>query len=600
MPSHHRSLRRRADTTRLLTMTRETLSSLMPTHLAFDMNGTITGIGPELSVLLGSTSPIGQQLDRLFSTTSQPMDIRSDLPGVARRMVLRYQPDPRIALRAVAVRLWEPHETVLVTALINREHLGEPFEPDQTLRRFLTNQTVLLSTPTQSDTTASRELTRSLQRLDTLTGLPNRLALTEFLTGLGASADTADNGVAMLWIDLTRFRDTNERFGYHIGDRVLCSVAIILRNEMRRGDMVARVGGDRFALVMRGAFSPVRLHEIADRLLSRLGETQEIRDEIIPMRLAIGGIIERNASQIDPHRVIMDCVIALNEARQSDGNKFILFEPALRRQFEQLNQLSGEIKLGLSTDQFEPWFQPQIDVKTMQVIGFEALARWLHPERGVLTPIHFLYVADQDTLMDKIDEVIIEKSFAALAKWRNAGLRNAHLSINLSLSRLKQPDFADRLKWAADKEDLNPANIGLEILETVLLGDGDSSLVNRLNILAAHGFKLELDDFGTGHSSISHLRNFSVDRLKIDRGFVSGIDADPNLQKITGAIIALSRNLGIEPLAEGVETRAEGDMLRRLGCTQFQGFGIARPMPASKIIDWVAEFAAKSENFWLD
>ena len=142
------------------------------------------------------------------------------------------------------------------------------------------------------------------------------------------------------------------------------------------------------------------------------------------------------------------------------------------------------------------------------------------------------------------------------------------MSINLSLSRLKQPDFADRLKWAADKEDLNPANIGLEILETVLLGDGDSALVNRLNILAAHGFKLELDDFGTGHSSISHLRNFSVDRLKIDRGFVSGIDADPNLQKITGAIIALSRTLGIEPLAEGVETQAESDMLRRLGCTQ--------------------------------
>jgi len=600
MPSPDRAERRRADTQQLLTMTRETLSSLIPTHLAYDSQNIITSIGPELGALLGPVQPIGQPLDVLFSVTAQRSDERAGLPGVAQRMVLGFRPDPRIALRAVAVRLWEPGETVLATALVSRENAGNPAEPDQALRRFLASQTALLSAPTLPNTSATRELTRSLERLDTLTGLPNRLALSEYLANLASNPNAIGDALAMLEVDLSRFQATNDRFGFHIGDRVLCNCAVILRSEMRNGDMVARVGGDRFALVLCGQLSPARLSEIAHRLIARLCAPYDFRGDNVPVRVAMGGVFQPDLAALDPQRLIMDCDLALNEARHAGDNHFYLFEPRLRAQFEQMNQLAREIEAGLAADEFEPWFQPQVDVASRKIIGFEALARWRHPERGVLTPIHFLYVAGQDSLMDRIDSVMIEKSFAALSSWRKHGLATAQVSVNLSLSRLTQPDFADRLKWAADQLDLEPSAIGLEILETVLLEEDDSLLVDRLKILSAHGFRLELDDFGTGHSSISSLRKFRVDRLKIDRSFVAGIDGDPNLQKITGAIIALAKTLGIEPLAEGVETRAEGEMLCTLGCTKFQGFGVARPMPASKIAPWVAAFTAQSGDVWTD
>ncbi len=241
----------------------------------------------------------------------------------------------------------------------------------------------------------------------------------------------------------------------------------------------------------------------------------------------------------------------------------------------------------LNSGQIVPWFQPQVSIVDGTLLGVEALARWHHPHKGMISPGQFLPLAERLNLMTQIDEAMLTQSLDALRGWRQEGLIVPRVSINLSARQLGDPFLTDRIRWALDARDLDPDSLCVEILEGTLIASADCLIARNIAALSRIGVQIDLDDFGTGHSSITTLDRIKVDRIKIDRSFITGIDGDPKRQTFLKAMVDLARPLAIRVLAEGVETRAELAEVRRIGCREGQGFVIAKPMPANAFAGWL-------------
>ena len=249
--------------------------------------------------------------------------------------------------------------------------------------------------------------------------------------------------------------------------------------------------------------------------------------------------------------------------------------------------LLQELKLAIARGELSPFFQPQIDGRNEKLLGFEALVRWHHPTRGLVLPGEFIDVAFENGLGDAISAIVLEKAIDALQYWRGMGLVVRRVSINLAAKQLRDEAFIHRLAASIAQSSLSPADLAVEVVESVLFGDNLDPVLTNLNTLQALGFPIELDDFGTGHASISNLRKFRVNKIKIDRAFVSGVDLNPEQEVMLRAIIELARNLGIECIAEGVESEAERSKLLLMGCQQMQGYGIGRPMSLDAATRWI-------------
>jgi EAL domain-containing protein (putative c-di-GMP-specific phosphodiesterase class I) len=276
-----------------------------------------------------------------------------------------------------------------------------------------------------------------------------------------------------------------------------------------------------------------------------------------------------------------------------------MFTDNTRTAFESREKVLNEIHVGLLEDAFIPYFQPQIDAATGRHIGFEALARWRHPERGVLAPAHFLDVAVESGLIDQIGASILRKSLQAMARWRQAGFDAPRLGLNFSAAELRDPEFLDKLQWDLELVDLSPGQISIEILESVLIDDDDDPAARNVAALGAAGYRVDLDDFGTGHASISILQKIKVDRLKIDRSFVQNIDTNPEQRKLTDTILYIAATLGLDTIAEGVETPGEMGTLIEMGCASQQGYLHGRPMSEDDCMSWMAENEARQRAVTL-
>jgi len=427
---------------------------------------------------------------------------------------------------------------------------------------------------------------------DPLTGLPNRRGLQNFLNESLDDTGRALRNIAVLHVDLDKFKAVNDTLGHDAGDAVLLAAAMILRDEVRSVDLVARLGGDEFVVVCLDTDSHADMGAMSTRLVKRLADPIRYQDETCQIGGSIGIAFCPKGWSIA--RILINADLALYEAKRRGRGQYALYSSELRNEFNRTEAMAAELRTAIADGQFEPHFQPQINATTGQVCGFEALARWNHPERGLVSPGEFIPAAEEAGLMGEIDNVMMTKSFAAMRSWLDAGIDVPQISINISGDRLSNPQIVDQIKWAADSYRLDPQCIGLEILESVLVDEEKRALVANVNALSEAGFKLELDDFGTGHASISALRTLSIDRIKVDRSLVSDIHRDEELKTITGAIIALARALNIEVLAEGVECEAEQSTLVSLGCGFVQGFGIARPMALPMVEEWMHSYQAKS------
>ncbi len=434
---------------------------------------------------------------------------------------------------------------------------------------------------------------RHSMRHDQLTGLPNRRYMREFLDMSLSQAKRHQHKVGLFQVDLIDFRLINDTRGHAVGDLVLQRVAGLVRCESRKGDFVARIGANEFAVICSFARDLEELETLSGRICDLITEPFEIDGVACELKCAAAIVLSEDG-EVDPVRFQKDVDIALDEAKQQGNGASVVFSPDLRLAFDEKETLREDLKRALDRDEIEPFFQPQINARTGGLDGFEALARWRHPAKGVLSPFHFLDAATEFGFGERLDEIIMDKAFAALSAWRKQGLNVPRMGVNITAEQLRDPFMAERIKWAVDAHDLEPSDICIEILEGVLVEEEGEETATNIASLSRIGFHIDLDDFGTGHASIATLQRFSVDRIKIDRSFVTDIDTNAEQQKVAGAMIDLAHSLDVTALAEGVETDGEYEQLVRMGCEFLQGFGIARPMSQDAATEWISAYDMKT------
>ena len=422
---------------------------------------------------------------------------------------------------------------------------------------------------------------RYLAHHDALTGLANRTLLQQRLGEAMDMAAEEDSKVALLFIDLDRFKTINDSLGHHIGDTLLKSVATRLTETLRASDTVARLGGDEFMIVL-----PINGNEsIAGRLATKILDALRPAIRIDGHELFVTpsiGICFYPDDGLTVNTLMRNADTAMYQAKANGRNNYCYFTAEMNAAADNYFQIESDLRRAVERDEFVVHYQPVIDLKSHEVTAYEALVRWKHPTKGLLGPAHFISVAEESGLIGDIGSIVLRKGCAQIRRWLNAGYSPPSLALNLSTIQFNDPNLIDGICRTLHDYGLTPDCLELEITETVIMQDGELAL-GTLQELSDRGFRLSIDDFGTGYSSLAYLKRFPVDTLKIDRSFITDMTTDDNDHAIVTAIMALASSLRLKVVAEGVETEAQFAALSALNCNFAQGYLMARPMPAEAI-----------------
>jgi diguanylate cyclase (GGDEF)-like protein len=424
---------------------------------------------------------------------------------------------------------------------------------------------------------------------DTLTGLPNRDHLRARLESAQARHKLEPHRqCALLYLDIDRFKVINDSLGHLAGDEVLKQVATRLQACVRDPDVVARLSGDEFAILLEDIDVPGTATKVAKRILDLLGRPLQVAGKVLTPSASIG-IAIGNDSYARADDLVRDADTALYRAKALGRNRYVLFDASLQREAIDVLALEGELREALQQDQFEPYFQPMVRLASDEIVGYEALLRWNHPVRGVLGPADFLQIAEDSGVIEGIDWRMFELSCEHAARLDQA---DAYLTINVSPLHFRNADFDTRLTTMLARTGLDARRLLTEITEGSLLDDPARARAT-LGRLQDAGIGAALDDFGTGYSSLSYLHSFPLRMLKIDRSFVVelGRDGKGSSASIMGAILALARALGMDVVAEGIETEEQRAALIALGCEYGQGYLLGRPAP---LAHWQAREALEA------
>ncbi|MET0266103.1 MAG: EAL domain-containing protein [Duganella sp.] len=430
------------------------------------------------------------------------------------------------------------------------------------------------------DLTAQHQAQERIHRLahhDTLTGLDNRLSLNLRLDQLLTQTRRAHGSAAVLFLDLDHFKKINDTHGHEVGDQLLVAVANRLRELLREVDIIARLGGDEFIVVTSGTVTPDDASNISVRIVESLSAPYALQGKTIHSGTSVG--VAMFPSDGDDASILLHHADTAMYAAKSQGRgNFQFFSAEMNAATHERLLLEGRLWQALEQNEFELYLQAQVELATQRVIGAEVLLRWHHPELGMVAPDRFIPIAEESGLILPLGEWVLQQATAMLAAWRGSDLAHLRLAVNLSARQCHGPGLLPLLDSLLAKHGIDPALLELEITESAAMQDPESSRI-LLEQLRSRGIKVAIDDFGTGYSSLSYLKLFEIDRIKIDRGFVKDIEADPDDAVIVAATIALAHSLGLSVVAEGVETAAQRDFLNAKGCEEAQGYLFARPMP---------------------
>lgn len=433
---------------------------------------------------------------------------------------------------------------------------------------------------------AATALAQDESMIDTLTGLGNRRALQGTFDALTLDADKEGERVFALYIDLDRFKVVNDTLGHEAGDQLLKRVAKRLAQATRRADRLFRLGGDEFALLGSSTAGVSAATDVAERIVELVGRPYLIKGSQVVIGASVG------VSMIQPEDACAEDLlrradIALYESKNLGRGRFTMFHGSMLTEINQRRLLENDLRGALLLDQFELHFQPQIDLETDRLIGFEALIRWRRPGHGLLPPADFVPLAEETGLIVTIGEWVLTEATRAATQWPS----DTSIAVNVSAVEFEAPGFVDTVRKALSLSQLPPHRLELELTETVLVRDR-SLVLERMNQLREIGVLLSIDDFGSGQSSLSYLQHFPFHKIKIDQSFVRGSEDGGASREIVGAVAELGKTLGMSVLAEGVESDADLGLIRDQGCSSVQGFLLSKPMPA----DAVATFLNQAQD----
>ena len=446
---------------------------------------------------------------------------------------------------------------------------------------------------TAQDVTALREAEariRYLARFDPLTGLLNRSAWQDHAQDVLRHAARHDDRCAVLFLDLDDFKTVNDSLGHAAGDRLLAQVACRLGGCVRAEDLVARIGGDEFVILLSRLAHAEEPARVAERVLDALARPLQIDSQPLRVGASIGiALYPADGGEIDT--LLKHADTAMYEAKESGRNAYRFFLPEMTQRVTRRLQTEAELRKAIESGDLRLHYQPQIDAASGRVYGCEALVRWQHPERGLLPPDRFVPFAEQSGLIVPLGEWVLREACLQQVRWRDAGLPPLDVAVNISALQFRRRDFVATVARVLGETGADPARIELEITESALM-DATPELVASFDQLVALGLTLALDDFGTGYSSLSYLKRLPLRRLKIDRSFVDGLPDNPEDAAITSATLSLARDLGMEVVAEGVETEEQRGYLCKRGCRAMQGYLFSRPLGVEEFGTWFEEQAA--------
>lgn len=439
----------------------------------------------------------------------------------------------------------------------------------------------------------NEERIRFLAYYDPLTELPNRALFEEHIARALAAAKRSRKKVALLFLDIDRFKSINDSLGHLSGDLLLQSVARRLKSHIRESDTICRQGGDEFIIVLTGIDSVDGVAHVAEKIVEDMGEAHHIAGHQLVVSFSIGISMYPEDGHTS-EMLIRNADAAMYHAKEKGRNNFQFFSSEMNSEaFERLS-IESDLRQALKRDQLLLHYQPKIDIATGKIIGIEALVRWMHHEKGMIPPGKFIPVAEECGIISSIGEWVLRTACLQCQQWHTSGTLSAPISVNISAVQFRQKNIRDMVAAVLDDTGLDPHLLELELTESMLMQEAEST-ITTLQQLKELGVSLSIDDFGTGYSNLNYLRHFPVDRLKIDRCFVQDISSDENGAAITRTIISMGHSLKMKVIAEGVETREQLALLTEQECDEIQGFYYSKPMSAEDFRSYVDTMQSSSE-----
>lgn len=473
----------------------------------------------------------------------------------------------------------------------NRRKSGEIYPQWQTIRVIHDDQGRLSHyVAVFSDISAIKDSEHELKHLahhDPLTDLPNRLLFSDRAEQALASAQNHKRGCALLMLDLDHFKMINDSLGHNVGDRLLKAVAARLQALFGPGISLARLGGDEFAVLAESCPQPVQAAALAQRILDALKEPFSIDGNQLFINASLG-ISLFPSDALSAEQLLRNADAALFKAKSSGRNGYALYTEELTAHAQQRVEIAFELRRALEQQELRVYYQPVHDLKTSRLIGVEALVRWQHPQRGLVSPAEFIPIAERTGLIAEIDAWVMQQACRQMCQWQQAGLVLSFVAVNVSSRLFARRELYQQVAQVLHDTGLDPAYLELEVTESAVMDDPEVAL-EQMHRLRELGIRLAIDDFGTGYSSLSYLKRIPVDYVKIDQAFIRGLGEGSEDAAITRAIIAMAHGLSLKVVAEGVERQDQLEFLRAERCDEVQGYLISRPVEADSLAGLLRE-----------
>lgn len=421
----------------------------------------------------------------------------------------------------------------------------------------------------------AEETLRTLAHYDTLTGLPNRYSFNQKLEQALVEAGKSNSKVAVLFLDVDRFKFINDTLGHTIGDKLLHHISQRLEKCIFHEDIVSRLGGDEFTIILKKRFEQATIIEVIERVFESFKEPFVLDNHDMFVSVSIGVSVFPQDG-INSEALIKNADIAMYKAKEEQGNTYAFYSPTMNHKFNQKMKLESALRRAIETEKLTIHYQPQFDIETKQLIGAEALIRWYHPEMGLISPIDFIPVAEETGLIVPLGQWVLKKACQQNKAWQATGYAPIKIAVNVSAFEFNNKKFVSHVKKALEETELDPQYLDLEITESISMYDYNF-IISTLSEIKLLGVTLSIDDFGTGHSSLSYIKKFPIDYLKVDRSFIKDIARDVNNQAIVNSIISMSHGLNLKVVAEGIETEEEFELLSQYQCDIAQGYLLGKP-----------------------